>query len=79
MIRASFIAELQTENGMRRKVWKRIPGSHAEFVDMEHQRRYTQTTEMQEFFQAMTDREFYNVIDRIRRDKEAKAAQTSIF
>lgn len=79
MIRANFIAELKTENAMRRKVWRRVPGSHAEFIDPEQQRRYLQTLQMLEFFEAMTDAEFYKINERIDRQKKDQAAQGSMF
>ena len=79
MIRAKFITELKRENAMRRKVWPRVPGSQAEFFDFSHQDYYQQTTQMLEFFEAMTDLEFYKVNERIDRQKKDEAAQTSLF
>lgn len=70
MIRAKFIEELKRENAMRRKVWRRVRGSEAEFIESDHQKQYNQTAQMQEFFEAMTDLEFYKVNERIARQKE---------
>lgn len=79
MIRAKFITELKRENAMRRKVWPRVPGSQAEFLDLDHQKYYLQTTQMLEFFEAMTDAEFYKINERIDRQKKDEAAQSSMF
>ena len=79
MIRADFITELKTEAAMRRKVWRRIPGSQAEFLDTEHVHRYRKIMEMIDFFDAMTDREFYLINERVDRQKKEKAAQSSLF
>lgn len=70
MIRAKFITELKRENAKRRQVWPRVPGSQADFLDFDHQKQYEQTVQMQEFFEAMTDLEFYKVNERIARQKE---------
>ena len=74
-----IIAELKTELSMRRKVWRKIHGSQDQFIEIEHQRRYNVMVMMLELMEAQTDRELNLLIDRVRRNKEAAAAQTSLF
>jgi len=56
--RATIIAEVKTELGMRRKVWKRVTGSQDRFIDPSHQRRYDTMNDLLSVMEAMTSREF---------------------
>ena len=71
-IRKKFISELNTELGMRRKVWEKTTDHQTKkitFVDMEHQRRYDILALLGEVLELMTDAEvnkFYERVERAR-------------
>ena len=65
-----FCRELNTELGMRQKVWQKIQGFKSKFFKPEHDRRYKTMLEMLEVFKEMTPRELQAIQDRIKRKKE---------
>lgn len=79
ILKQQIIAELKTELEMRRKVWRKVPGSRDQFIDPEHERRYAIMLLMLELATVQTDREFLTLTDRLNRQKEAETAQNTLF
>jgi hypothetical protein len=67
--RATLIAEIKTELGMRRKVWKRVTGSQDRFIDPSHQRRYDTLNDLLAVMEAMTSREFEVISARMKQEE----------
>ena len=81
--RQNVVKELQTELGMRRKVWRAIVDrktGKAFFSLQSHQERYDTLNAALEFMEGMTDREFAEQTARnIGRKAIKEATQTTLF
>lgn len=77
----NIITEIQREQAMRRKVWPRVKGQDnpPQFLDQNHERQYVTMADALTVFEAMTEREFSTLTERISRQKEAESAQTTLF
>lgn len=74
-----FSKEIQRELAIRRQVWRRIPGTTAQFQDPEHQKQYDTLDSLGVLEQMMTLKEFQAIKDRISRHEKEATAQTSLF
>lgn len=73
------LTEVKAEQSARRNIWKRVPGTQAQFLNLEYQHRYDTMESVQLLLEMMTDREFQTIRERIKRHEAAAKAQTALF
>ena len=81
MSKEAFINELRTELATNRLVWEKCPGPDDPplFLHQYHQLRYELVTQMIDFFEAMTDTEFYKIYVQVKNEQERTTGQIPIW
>lgn len=77
--RQDQVTEVKAEQSARRSIWKRVPGTKAQFMSLDYQRRYDTMESVLLVLEMMTEREFLTIKERIERHEAAAAAQTQLF
>ena len=74
-----MLAEIARELTMRRHVWSTVPGTNkTQFINLDHQKYYDRLADIRAFLEAVTDREFQDVLFRIERRKIEAESQTEL-
>lgn len=79
MNKKDLTKEITRELAMREKVWPKIGTKEVRFQKMEHNDQYAKMKAVLNIFEAMTDREYQEIINRIERNNKAAQAQKSMF
>lgn len=77
--RQDAIKEMDTENKMRKRVWRKASQRPVKFLDLKQQRRYEITTQIGRMLELMTDREYQDLLTRMEAADAALDAQKSLF
>lgn len=70
--------EIRMDLQIRRKVWRKIPGSD-QFLDIEHQRRYDLLEKLHHVLDSITPIEWFRFVGRVEKKRKTENSIMTLF